>query len=337
MIDDAWFTFSMGMAFTFAYYGIRYFTKTMDCLQEAKTALVSKNDLRRASLQSVDQATKQKGPRHVLVKGRTVRGKTLHDASLRNSQVLKRVFAMHTSEVEKRPLFLKNYFRSQFLWSEYLIDQEIQSEVFYLVAEDGQSIRVCPNNTLLVGNLTHHKKTGRVDSFLARAFLCLTSLYTTESQCFYENDEVSVFGVLKYNTLTDEYRIDNPLAFLQSTDKDGVLGQFTSQFYQAFKNGFKYLVYGAAFSMLTLQCLKMAQNRYNTIKEQLRRKALIWEDQRNKIDGAPPLTRTLDGLSEEQTVYVDSYACIACKESPATILFQPCLHLCLCVVCYKAK
>ena len=88
MIDDAWFTFSMGMAFTFAYYGIRYFTKTMDCPQEAKTALVFKNDLRRASLQSVDQATKHKGPRHVLVKGRTVRGKTLHDASLRNSQVL---------------------------------------------------------------------------------------------------------------------------------------------------------------------------------------------------------------------------------------------------------
>jgi hypothetical protein len=49
--------------------------------------------------------------------------------------------------------------------------------------------------------------------------ILFTSLfgYTRLTECMYENDQVSIFGVLKYNKSTDSFTIDDAIAMLTDT------------------------------------------------------------------------------------------------------------------------
>ena len=40
-------------------------------------------------------------------------------------------------------------------------------------------------------------------------------MYTTHSQIIYEGDELSVFGLISYNTNSNELKIDDPIGFVR--------------------------------------------------------------------------------------------------------------------------
>jgi len=51
----------------------------------------------------------------------------------------------------------------------------------------------------------------------------LTYLYSKEVTLIKEGDEVTVFGLLTYNSKSDEFRFDNPFGFLQQNSRGDLL------------------------------------------------------------------------------------------------------------------
>ena len=88
------------------------------------------------------------------------------------------------------------------------------------------AVRVCPNNKLLLEGLPLREKPSTQSWF--RAFMFLTTTYNTTSSLFFEGEEITIFGLLKYNTQSDEFKIDNPIAFLMGNSKESLLDQLES-------------------------------------------------------------------------------------------------------------
>jgi hypothetical protein len=91
-----------------------------------------------------------------LVKGRTIRGYTIACNSIKNQKSWIKDTSLDDSidkyKDSSHPLFLKNIFRSFFLFIPYNLDEEIQSEVFY-IGQENKTVRVCPSNKVLLSGL----------------------------------------------------------------------------------------------------------------------------------------------------------------------------------------
>lgn len=66
-------------------------------------------------------------------------------------------------------------------------------------------------------------KTEGAKSSWIRYFMFLTYLYSKEVTLIKEGDEVIVFGLLTYNSKSDEFRFDNPFGFLQQNSRGDLL------------------------------------------------------------------------------------------------------------------
>jgi hypothetical protein len=74
---------------------------------------------------------------------------------------------------------------------------------------------VSPSNQVLVSGLKQKESEEATSMYgLGKAFMFLFSTYSTHSHLMYEGDEVSIFGVLKYQVKSDEFTIDNPIGFI---------------------------------------------------------------------------------------------------------------------------
>lgn len=270
-----------------------------------------------------------------LVKGQTLRGYTLASNIIKNETTTETI-KQSTERLKEgsRPIFLKNVFQQDFLWMNrfYTLDKEIQSEVFY-IADNERNIRICPSTNTVLSGLNTIVKPANLSWSLSRWFMILTSCYTTTSQRIFEDDTLSVFGVIRYNASSDEFTIDDPLGFVQS---DGALmtSDFSSKLFSSILKTCLVTVATCASLSLLTAAIKKTYRVYKQLKAKKQALALENEDNRNKIEGAPTQTRSLIG---NQEIWVDGYSCRKCKKSPRTILFQPCMHCYLCTKCYEQE
>ena len=51
----------------------------------------------------------------------------------------------------------------------------------------------------------------------------LTYLYSKEVTIVKEGDELTIFGILTYDSKSDEFRFDNPFGFIQSGSRNELL------------------------------------------------------------------------------------------------------------------
>ena len=55
----------------------------------------------------------------------------------------------------------------------------------------------------------------------------LTYLYSKEVTIVKEGDELTIFGILTYNSKSDEFKFDNPFGFIQSGSRNELLSSIT--------------------------------------------------------------------------------------------------------------
>lgn len=55
--------------------------------------------------------------------------------------------------------------------------------------------------------------------------MAFTYLYSKEVTIIKEGDEITIFGLLTYNTKSDEFRFDDPLGFMQGSSRSELLSR----------------------------------------------------------------------------------------------------------------
>lgn len=180
-------------------------------------------------------------------------------------------------------------------------------------------MRVCPSNKLILEGLPEREKPSTQSWF--RAFMFLTTTYNTTSWLFFEGEEITIFGLLKYNTRSEEFTIDNPIAFFLGDAKFDLISQLKVKRAKKLLQTAALCVLCGIFGTLTLKAGRATYLKYKQYKLHQAEMELKEQDQLNKIPGAPPQTRSLNGLAQDQTVWVDGYACKKCKKAPRTVVF----------------
>lgn len=115
----------------------------------------------------------------------------------------------------------------------------------------------------------------------------LTYLYTTHTEIISEGDDLSIFGLLSYNIKSDEFTFDDPYGFIQNSKKDELAGQLTKQASGKLASSIFTALVGAGLFWCAGIFMKRAYDSYKTLKAEQQAQRLMWEDQNNRIEGAP--------------------------------------------------
>ena len=105
-----------------------------------------------------------------------------------------------------------------------------------------------------------------------------------------ESDSLTVFGLLNYNSKTDQFTFDNPIAFLDSANAASIgemLDQFKREFYGFI---FKGVVCAAASALVLYSSVRLGYFAYEKYREQKlneERNSLTTQDRNSCIEGAP--------------------------------------------------
>lgn len=62
-----------------------------------------------------------------------------------------------------------------------------------------------------------------------RGLMFLTYLYSKDLTVIKEGDDLTIFGLLTYNSKSDEFCFDNPLGFIQQGSRAELLKQISSK------------------------------------------------------------------------------------------------------------
>ena len=151
----------------------------------------------------------------------------------------------------------------------------------------------------------------------------------------YEGDEVSLFGVLSYDTKTGQASIDETVAMMATRAKDAIISCLNWDYFWDCTNiGFKALV--GSFCLLGfVACCQLVKERMRNNRLESDAVALAEQDQQNQIQGAPPKVRFLPADLQNNQVQIDNPKCARCAQHRANIVMIPCLHCSLCEECFK--
>jgi len=104
---------------------------------------------------------------------------------------------------------------------------------------------------------------------------------------------MSIFGILNYDFKSDEFSIDNPIAFLTNANKDTLVESIESD---KFWEGVKIAGRTVLAVLLFAGTIKLANTCYKRWRElQTKNKVAELEklDKENQLEGAPPKTRQI--------------------------------------------
>ena len=179
------------------------------------------------------------------------------------------------------------------------------------------------------------------DGWLARHSPALATMflawYARYAEVVLEGDNLSIFGLLRYNLSTDEASFDHVSAMFKAGFDDQILTSFN---WDIFKLSAGVAVQGALFGCALLgagACLVRFYRRFRQLKRNKDMQVLKYVADVNRIEGAPPKVSCVPKQKgdKQPIVKVQSRMCKLCQMRVCSIIYLPCRHCIICDDCYR--
>ncbi|TNV77806.1 hypothetical protein FGO68_gene13555 [Halteria grandinella] len=190
------------------------------------------------------------------------------------------------------------------------------------------------------------KKPSNVKSWFSwlKEMLCLAGsmliggTYYTDHNFLIEGDELSVFGLLKYNAQTDSFEMtDVAHAFVGGRERVEYYIEFFNELRQ--RQNIILGLYGSILMSFALYYLRLyfLEKRLNNVPLSRRNKLLMRANdikhQQHLLDPQDPAEQGRE-RSESLQEKEDRYKCNVCMVRARQIVFEPCKHLNMCAECF---
>lgn len=96
--------------------------------------------------------------------------------------------------------------------------------------------------------------------------MAFTYLYSKEATVIKEGDEITIFGLLTYNTKSDEFRFDDPLGFIQGNSRSELLSRLSKQAFGEIFNVIWSFALGACFLATSFWLTKKSLQRFKELR-----------------------------------------------------------------------
>lgn len=153
----------------------------------------------------------------------------------------------------------------------------------------------------------------------------------------YVGDQLSIFGILRFDQNSNLYFLEQPIAVLKDSAMETIdklkKSLFQTQVYRAIEV-VSWFGVAALFTYGVFKLGKLIKINRQKLELDNQKEVLKEIDYKNRLDNCPPFVRAPVGKQDK--VSIDSYKCNRC-DKPREIINLECMHCYLCFECFKKK